>query len=606
MKEQVLIYMRDEATLLWEKANHSKALVVTGPPGVGKSILMWTWALEQSKEKKVLWIETAVMSRCAVYLGGGKITRKFPLEVGDITTSEDDILIIDGLRDSHGLEWKSSAFTWWQMHQKHRKLIIVASSKINLKFEEMFSYGVVDHLVSSWTLQEYVEACNDENIWNEIHQNLLTGYDNMYLTKDELIQRKYFLAGGSARWMFEYPKNEVEHHITNAVRQVADLTRIFSGLQGDLSAPAVNRLISVFNTPLGPTSGIVSQAVCQRISRLCDQRFITMASNQQLMKSNPAWDGWIFQIDVFSALQRAADTQSSLQLWKGDGFVPKYISDNRPEETPPKGWRMFGLDIGLVGHHSQDLKQLIAREQGEILDDFRGTLSFAIANDNDLKKEGMEASMKLQKLRSLKVPIFASTFIQKLADDPTLRNFSKARALDDFREPRNLDLEFEWNKAKYFPPQKIDPHEMPPQIVLPNTRELPITTVTWPVPHITAYKELSDLTAQDLLPNHWMMPLRWNEACYDLWQYLGNGSIRIVQVTRAHTHSLKLDWIRKLLTFVTELITSETFVEICVIVPVTELELFEIRESKVRSDLRPWGWQLKDLQVYGYIRTSKS
>jgi len=99
-----------------------------------------------------------------------------------------------------------------------------------------------------------------------------------------------------------------------------------------------------------------------------------------------------------------------------------------------------------------------------------------------------------------------------------------------------------------------------------------------------------------------MMPLRWNEACYDIWQYLGEGRVRVVQVTRAHTHSLKLDWIRKLLTQVAELTNLETSIEICVIVPVSELQFFEITEAKVISDLKPWDWKLNNLQVFGFIR----
>eukprot|EP01097_Dermamoeba_algensis_P012164 TRINITY_DN99_c0_g1_i11.p1 TRINITY_DN99_c0_g1~~TRINITY_DN99_c0_g1_i11.p1 ORF type:complete len:429 (-),score=82.89 TRINITY_DN99_c0_g1_i11:547-1707(-) len=376
--------------------------------------------------------------------------------LSDIEDSDDDILIIDGLRDSHGLEWQRNAFSWWHSKRQHRKVIIVASAKINIKPQEKYNFGIEDHLVSSWTLQEYVEACGDEHIWNEVLPILKAGFDNTNLTNDEVIRRKYFLAGGSARWMFEFPKKEVEDQITTAVRQVTDFTKIFNGLQGDLSPFTVNQLISVFNTHSGPTSGIVSQAVCQRISRLCDQRFITMASNQQLMKSNPAWDGWIFQIDVFSALQRAAKNGVPLQLWKGKGFVPMYIIDDRPEERPTEGWRMFGFDIVLVGHLPNDLKETIAKEQGEILEKVRGNLSFAIANDNELNKKGVDATMKLQTLRVLKVPIFAPTFIQELAGDPTLRNFSKARKLSDFREPQDLNLDFEWNKAKYFSSQNID------------------------------------------------------------------------------------------------------------------------------------------------------
>lgn len=110
----------------------------------------------------------------------------------------------------------------------------------------------------------------------------------------------------------------------------------------------------------------------------------------------------------------------------------------------------------------------------------------------------------------LKVPIFAPTFIEKLAKGPTLRNFNIVRQLDDFREPKDLPTDYKFNKSKDLCPENIDPKSEIPRVDL-STLE-PDIPVAWPVPAIHDYFKLSELQPECLQKNHWVMSLRWNEA----------------------------------------------------------------------------------------------
>jgi hypothetical protein len=54
-------------------------------------------------------------------------------------------------------------------------------------------------LMPSWTIEEYTEALQNHEFRNLVESNLGEGTD-----LDEKIMNKYFLAGGSARWMFDF------------------------------------------------------------------------------------------------------------------------------------------------------------------------------------------------------------------------------------------------------------------------------------------------------------------------------------------------------------------------------------------------------------------
>eukprot|EP00026_Physarum_polycephalum_P004640 Phypoly_transcript_04662.p1 GENE.Phypoly_transcript_04662~~Phypoly_transcript_04662.p1 ORF type:complete len:553 (+),score=43.34 Phypoly_transcript_04662:310-1968(+) len=109
---------------------------------------------------------------------------------------------------------------------------------------------------------------------------------------------------------------------------------------------------------------------------------------------------------------------------------------------------------------------------------------------------------------------------------------------------------------------------------------------------------------QDVQDNCWLILKRWNQACYDAAQVLEYG-LRVVQVTRGKTHSLKLDFIPPLIMALINIGRKVEHIEIVVVVPEAEIGAFTISSSSVRGEnlLSTYKWKLSDLIVCGMRRT---
>jgi len=72
-------------------------------------------------------------------------------------------------------------------------------------------------------------------------------------------------------------------------------------------------------------------------------------------------------------------------------------------------------------------------------------------------------------------------------------------------------------------------------------------TISWEVAQRLHFRDVVDLDGETLTENTWFIPLRWNQGCYDAVQLLPDNGVRIIQVTRADTHSLKLRYVVEML-----------------------------------------------------------
>jgi len=104
-------------------------------------------------------------------------------------------------------------------------------------------------------------------------------------------------------------------------------------------------------------------------------------------------------------------------------------------------------------------------------------------------------------------------------------------------------------------------------------------------------------------PDDWLIPTKWNQGCYDAAQLLDN-ALRIVQVTRAKTHSLKLRFVRHLIAALVSIGFTIEDVEIVVVVPKEQVVNFKISETNLKGNLADWKWKIDDLLVHGLERSS--
>src|SRR5437764_410837 len=121
---------------------------------------------------------------------------------------------------------------------------------------------------------------------------------------------------------------------------------------------------------------------------------------------------------------------------------------------------------------------------------------------------------------------------------------------------------------------------------------------------MTKVKPISSLSSLlvnwHIVANHRLsliLYMKCNPA-WDGWVFqLLHNSIRIVQITRAESHSLKLEYVRSLNTTLGNLGFLILSFVIVVVFPRGNVERFRLPPSKIRSHLKEWNWKPEDLQT---------
>jgi hypothetical protein len=142
--------------------------------------------------------------RALVDLEQSKIVRRaasYDLQTA-ITGCTCRILILDGITHTK-TEFLDSAFDWMRQ-DVYRRIIIVSSLQVNIKPEGIAYEGGATFLMPSWTIEEYTEALKDDGV-----------------DLPEKILNKYFLASGSARWMFDFTPELVLNLIDEKISRVS-------------------------------------------------------------------------------------------------------------------------------------------------------------------------------------------------------------------------------------------------------------------------------------------------------------------------------------------------------------------------------------------------
>lgn len=108
--------------------------------------------------------------------------------------------------------------------------------------EEDLILGVREFFHDSWVLEEYRAALKHDEIYGSVSHMLdaatcLSTSDGATssLTRDELTEAKYYFAGGSCRYMFQFCTDDMVNHLLRAISSVADILPYIRGTVGDLS-----------------------------------------------------------------------------------------------------------------------------------------------------------------------------------------------------------------------------------------------------------------------------------------------------------------------------------------------------------------------------------
>jgi len=128
----------------------------------------------------------------------------------------------------------------------------------------------------------------------------------------------------------------------------------------------------------------------------------------------------------------------------------------------------------------------------------------------------------------------------------------------------------------------------------------------WKVEHYHEYREPEELEGFDLKTNSWFIPTKINQGCFDALQLLvpkkRQAILRVVQITVAKTHSLKLRFIVPVLKAL-KIITN---LEMVIVVPLQNEDIFKVNWGESEGDklleIKNLNWKRGSERILGFKR----
>ena len=364
-----LLYMREEARELWDflskRDTRKKLGLIRGPPGSGKSRVVWSWLCYQSYayQKNVVWLHldqsggVALTSiNCEGYANTYLVTeigssnfRSFLEEHPEL-----DIVVVDGIT-KEGYTSFAQCLLLWCKGKSERQVLIVTSAHVTIAAEQLQSSGTIIFDMSSWNIDQYRRACTNADFLARIASFLGEGFDT-----DEQISNKHTLAGGCIRWMFgmdaKSAKNDIDAHLLN----VSNFEELLQGSSGGRESTAINHLQCWYPDANGKFKPfIVSQYVLRQLSGKCSLQSVTSCYRNSMVACNPALLGWVFELDFLAQLHHLNASHQNMELcnilnesvtWR----VPKVVRFNSDDYKTipsagtywliPEKWDQAGYD----------------------------------------------------------------------------------------------------------------------------------------------------------------------------------------------------------------------------------------------------------------------
>jgi len=154
-----------------------------------------------------------------------------------------------------------------------------------------------------------------------------------------LLEKKFSLVGGSVRWMFGMNDEEAKEDIDSWIRCCRSYRDLLSFSSGSSASIATNHLLGC--TKHGHQHYIQSRYIVLIISERTTAALVRLALNSP-MCDNPAWQGWVFQLNFFAQLQNAIKGGSGLEM-----ITPIRTTDTWL--TPIKSQHYYRDPIDLCG-----------------------------------------------------------------------------------------------------------------------------------------------------------------------------------------------------------------------------------------------------------------
>lgn len=400
-----MLYMRPAAAELWTDLDTSlknkKSATLQGPPGCGKSSVAWAQANQKASDNNpILWIHfsrkpSITICKMSSNLHSAVVDESEMVQLlGNFKGSQ---VIVDGYTKNI-LDRFGFTFSAWSGGKEGRSIFYVSSEQIRWAGEDL--PGFERFWLDGWTLEEYQEACKNEDFFETVKNKLqessstsasTTGAANDEMMddepsfslssssssssasanpgsssndeKNEMILTKFFIAGHSARWMFHFNTTEAIKDADNWLTMPENKQNIMNGMQGYNSNLAVNHLF----TKVDRKVFLVSEYVTRSLMWDCDVEIMKSLTTLSSNLNNPAFDGWVFELDFLLQVRLHCNRKDDFSLFNddnesvcwtcGSGIVRFTEVDELNGETIadgtwliPNKWNQGGYDAAqLVG-----------------------------------------------------------------------------------------------------------------------------------------------------------------------------------------------------------------------------------------------------------------
>lgn len=359
-----MLYIRKECCLLWKHLIGSSNLLIEGPPGIGKSSIVWAWCLNfcsQNHSKHVRWIHLSHKSMYVMVMDfnqGKYISHSFePATFSMSTLTDCDVIVLDGISPVFQAVFVR-VLGWAGTRATVPRLIFVSSVQFFIRDEDERALGIKTIYMAGWTLNDYLATCNllsinannsldfllrkqQQLFWDSVKDNVVDPLTSVQNFPSDLIKKKHYIAGASARWMFSNTIEDVKQKISKLLDRDINMMQLIYGLiQPSTSVFPVTHLITKFRESrlvnekqeeclVGST---VSKFVLEKLIEKNGIQFIVEAANR-ITKLGDVFSGWIFQADFLLHLEanlkrevqqrsiRVRNAQGQDVYWKIDSVL---------------------------------------------------------------------------------------------------------------------------------------------------------------------------------------------------------------------------------------------------------------------------------------------
>jgi DNA polymerase III delta prime subunit len=349
-EDAVNLFMRVEANSLWEAlqsfdkaSSKTKTLWLSGPPGIGKSTLLFGWARYIATNRKCLfvwvhcsgddWHVTKMSGTTAEYTRiNSTLNSAVDLICGFCENAE--YVVLDAVRN----KMTSLLLAMRSRSNVKDRLFLIASTSYcsgGLSSEESIVVNYDTYVMRSWTLQQYEDG----------KEVLFPG------TTVEFVRELFCFGGGSLRLLLYLNTRRIKSFLNEKLQEVLDPTPLLTGLAGMKTSLHVNSLMQLLDSD--DSSLPVSEYVKHQLVRRCGLTFVNAAKN--FLPNNPSYQGWIFELEFVTRLHLASKSPTKELKMKSvsatpDSFVDTVLKINHIEEYSQDNAKEWKIPVAGYGN----------------------------------------------------------------------------------------------------------------------------------------------------------------------------------------------------------------------------------------------------------------